>query len=95
MKGESVLIDVTVRPGAKRNALLEEFDGRLKIALQAPPVDGKANSALLDFLASQLKCAKSQLELVAGTTQRNKRIKIIGKSLEEVQTALEVIRETP
>ncbi|MCL4115596.1 UNVERIFIED_CONTAM: hypothetical protein GTU68_058643 [Idotea baltica] len=49
---------------------------RLKIAITAPPVDGKANKHLVKFLAKQFKVAKSQINIVSGETDRDKTVQI-------------------
>jgi uncharacterized protein (TIGR00251 family) len=63
-----------VRPGAKIAAVLGPHDGRLKIAINAPPVEGKANDALLDFLAAVLLRPRRQLRLQKGTAARDKTV---------------------
>jgi uncharacterized protein (TIGR00251 family) len=59
-------------------------DGSLKIRLTAPPVDGAANEALVKFLSDTLSVSKSQVEIVSGHTSREKRVKIIGMSEDDV-----------
>ena len=72
-----VKLSVRVTPGARRNA----FDGlwnetHLKVALQAPAVDGKANEALIDFLSETLEVKKKNIFIVTGQTPRCKLIVI-------------------
>ena len=69
-----MLIDVRVQPKSAQNAIVGLHDGALKIKLNAPPVEGKANKALVQYLAKWLRCPKSALEIVAGQTSRSKRI---------------------
>jgi uncharacterized protein len=71
---EGLLIDVRVQPKSAQNAIVGEHDGALKIKLNAPPVEGKANKALVQCLAKWLRCPKSALEIVSGQTSRSKRI---------------------
>lgn len=71
---EGLLVDIRVQPKSAQNAIVGEHDGALKIKLNAPPVEGKANKALLQFLAKRLHCPKSSLEIVSGQTNRSKRI---------------------
>lgn len=59
-------------------------DGRLKIALAAPPVDGQANKALVAFIASELKTSRSTVRLVSGQTGRRKGAVITGLTPAEV-----------
>lgn len=63
---------VLVVPRASRTRAVGVHDGRLKIQLAAPPTDGQANAALLDYLADSLGVRKSQLELVEGQASRRK-----------------------
>ncbi|MFT3837126.1 MAG: DUF167 domain-containing protein [Myxococcaceae bacterium] len=69
---------VLVQPRASRTKVLGEHDGRLKIALAAPPVDGEANAALVEFLAERVGVKRAQIELLDGLTGRRKRLKITG-----------------
>jgi uncharacterized protein (TIGR00251 family) len=71
---EGLLIDVRVQPKSAHNAIVGEHDGALKIKLNAPPVEGKANKALMQCLAKWLRRPKSSLEIVSGQTSRTKRI---------------------
>jgi len=68
-------------------------DGSLKIRLTAPPVDGAANEALVDFLSRTLDLSKSSIEIVSGHTSREKRVKISGMSEEEVTQLLNTVMQ--
>ncbi|HVW77999.1 MAG TPA: DUF167 domain-containing protein [Alloacidobacterium sp.] len=80
---------VRVQPRARRTALAGVLDGAIKIALAAPPVDGKANEALIRFLAELLGVSRSAVEIVSGDTSRNKVVRISGVSIEQLQQRLE------
>lgn len=69
---------VLVQPRASRTKVVGEHDGRLKIALAAPPVDGEANDALVAFLAEALGVTRSAVELIDGATGRRKRVRVSG-----------------
>lgn len=70
---------VRVTPKASRNKILGVLeDGTVKISLTAPPVDGKANEALVKFLADVLDVPKSNIDIVAGATGRDKLVSIVG-----------------
>ena len=73
-----VRFDVRVAPRSSRDAVLGEYDGALKIALRAPPVEGAANLALVEFLAKELGVAKRDVVLVRGESSRTKRIEVRG-----------------
>jgi uncharacterized protein (TIGR00251 family) len=64
-------LNVKVMPGAKKN-LLKEEGGGIKVYLTAPPVDGKANDALVDFLAEHYNVRVSRIEIIKGLKSRNK-----------------------
>jgi len=81
---------VKVHPRAKKNAITGEVGDALKLALTAPPVDGKANDASMDFFAKLLKVARSSVTIAAGQTSRNKVIRVAGLSAEEVRKRLEI-----
>lgn len=76
--GLGVQVAVHVQPGARRSAVVGEHAGRLKLALQAPPVEGRANAALMAFLAATLRIPKRCVVLVAGERSRDKRVELHG-----------------
>lgn len=76
--GTDWLIDLRVQPRASRTEFAGLFGARLKVRLQAPPVDGRANAALLDFLASACDLPRSRVTLECGQTGRNKRARLHG-----------------
>ena len=71
---EGCTLAVRVQPGAKRTAIIGVFgDGaQLKIALQAPPVDGRANEALIGYLAELFDLPKLSVEIASGQASRSK-----------------------
>ena len=69
----ALLLLLHVQPGARRTALAGIQGGRLKIALRAPPVDGKANAALLHYLADTLQLRRTAVSLSAGPASRARR----------------------
>ncbi len=82
---EGLRLIVKLQPASRRNAILgrvEIADGQqaLKIALTAPPVDGKANTALIAFIAKQFGLAKRSVEIERGLTDRVKRLHLRGDS---------------
>ena len=83
-----VYISLHIQPGAKREAIAGLFGSSLKIALNAPPVDGKSNAALLRFLASKLGVAKKQIELCSGAASRDKRVFVSGVTIEQIKNLL-------
>jgi uncharacterized protein (TIGR00251 family) len=79
---------VKVHPRAKKNAITGEVGDALKLALTAPPVDGKANEACVDFFAKLLKVSRSSVTIAAGQTSRNKVIRVAGLTAEQVRERL-------
>jgi len=71
-----VRLALRVQPGARRSALVGPYGERLKVAVQAPAVDGRANQALLVYLASYLDLRPSAVRLVAGLSSRDKSVLI-------------------
>ena len=86
-------LPVRVHPGAKRDAVTGIHDGALKISLTMPPTDGRANEALIAFIAERLDLPRSSVSLLSGQTSRSKTLRIAGKSAAEVQAALLPIAE--
>lgn len=80
-RGEVLTVDVHVTPRASRSAIQGVHDGCLKVSLDAPPVDGEANAALIALFAKLLKLPKRQVELVRGKQSRRKTLSITGSSV--------------
>lgn len=76
-----MVLALHIQPGAKKTELAGLHGEALKIRLAAPPVDGKANAALLAFLAKACGVSKSAVELVSGETSRSKRVKVRGADM--------------
>ena len=79
-----VTFEVKVHPRAKENAITGQVGDALKVALTAPPVDGKANDACIEFFAKLLKVPRSSVSIVAGLTSRNKVVRVAGLAADEV-----------
>ena len=71
---EGLLIEVRVQPKSSQNALVGIHADAIKVKLTAPPVEGKANKALIQLFAKLLGCPKSAIDIVAGQSSRNKRL---------------------
>jgi uncharacterized protein (TIGR00251 family) len=65
-------------------------DGAIKIRLAAPPVDGAANAALVEFVAEQVGVAKSRVRITAGLTSRRKTVEVDGVTAEQLAGALSI-----
>jgi uncharacterized protein len=79
---------VRVHPRAKRNALNGRLGDALKVSLTAPPLEGKANSACIEFLANLLQVPCSSVTIAAGQSNRNKVIRVAGLTAAEVRKRL-------
>jgi len=79
---------VKVHPRAKKNAITGEVGDTLKLAVTAPPVDGRANQACIEFFANLLKVPRSSVTIASGETSRNKIIRVAGLSAQEVRKRL-------
>jgi uncharacterized protein len=79
---------VKVHPRAKKNAITGEVGNALKLALTAPPVDGKANEACIEFFAKLLNLPRSSVTIASGRTSRNKVIRVAGLTAQQVRDRL-------
>jgi len=77
-RSEGCILPVRAQPGARKNAVLGEHAGALKLAVTAPPEDGRANHALVEFLRELLDLKRSQVDLLTGQTSRDKRFLLCG-----------------
>ena len=83
--GGGVTFAVRVHPRAKKNAITGEVGDALKVSLTAPPIDGKANAACIEFFTSLLKVPRSSVTIASGQTSRQKVIRVAGLSADELK----------
>jgi hypothetical protein len=81
---------VRIHPRAKQNAVTGELGDALKVSLTAPPVDGRANQACIEFFAKLLKVPRSSVTIASGQSNRNKVIRVDGLSAEDVRRRIGV-----
>ena len=86
--GKDVIIRVRVQPKASRSQLRVEEDGRVRVAITAPPVDGAANKALCAFLARHFGLAKRAVTVESGHKNREKAVRLVGIQLNEAKRRL-------
>ncbi|OAG26878.1 DUF167 domain-containing protein [Thermodesulfatator autotrophicus] len=86
--GKGLLLEVYLQPKAKKEEIVGLYQGFLKIKVKSPPVDGKANQALISFLAKKLAIPKKDVKLVAGLTSRHKKVYVEGLEEKEVRKRL-------
>src|SRR5579863_6997769 len=79
---------VKVQPRAKKNAIAGEVGDGLKLALTAPPIEGRANEACIAYFAELLNVPRSSVTIAAGHSNRNKVIRVAGLSASQVTERL-------
>lgn len=88
-KGEQgILLELHIQPQSSKNAVIGLHGSRLKVKIDAPPVDGKANQALIAFFSDIFDLPKSRIELVHGESSRAKTLFVPGLTQEIAQNAL-------
>ena len=90
--GADWLVSVRVQPRASRTEFAGLFGERLKVRLQAPPVDGRANAALLEFMATACDLPRARVTLESGQTGRDKRVRL--HALDSIPAALQSAIDT-
>jgi uncharacterized protein (TIGR00251 family) len=85
---EGCVLPVRAQPGARKTGVLGERAGALRVAVTAPPQDGRANKALVEALAEALGLKRSQVELLGGQTSRDKRYLIRGLKRSDLEDRL-------
>ena len=85
---KKTILDITVSPKSSRSEVTVDGSGKIKVYLNSPPVDGKANAECLNVISKKLKTAKSNIIIERGDHGRNKRISVCGMNLEEVMEKL-------
>ncbi len=82
------VLSLRIVPRASKNAIQGKHGDALKIRLCAPPVDGAANSALVEFLSDALSLPRARVQLLSGATSRNKRVLLVGCSSSSLRSLL-------
>ena len=80
--------DVRVQPRASCSEIVGEYNGAIKVRLSAPPVDGAANDALVNLLASELSVARRNVTIVGGASSRNKTVNVAGVNVASIEALL-------
>jgi len=92
-----VTLAVRAQPGAKKTAIIgvygEGASAQLKVAVQAPPVEGRANSALIAFLAETFALPKNKVEIVSGELSRSKVFMLRGVSFAQAKVILAQVQQ--
>lgn len=88
---EGTILSVRAQAGARKNAVISEHAGALKVCVTAAPEHGKANQAIIAVLAEVLECKRAQIALLSGETSRDKRFLIRGLTATDLQTRLSAL----
>lgn len=83
--GASLTLDILVQPRASRARIGPRHDGRIKIAVTAPPVDGEANAAVIELVAEALGVSRGAIEVIAGVSSRRKTLRIRGVTAAQLE----------
>ena len=84
----TVIFSVRVQPRASKDEIAGEMAGAIKIRLQAPALEGRANEALIEFLAQLLKTTKGAVRILSGERSRVKRLEIRGVTKQQIEGLL-------
>jgi uncharacterized protein (TIGR00251 family) len=85
---------VKVQPRARKNAVTGTMGDALKLALTAPPVEGRANQAVIEFFAELFEIPRSSVTIASGETSRNKVVRIAGLGRAAVEQRLAAVLKT-
>lgn len=88
VEGASVTFWLKVKPRASRDRLMRDSAGELRLELSAPPVEGQANEACVQFLARALRLPQVCVVILTGKKSRRKLVRVTGRSVEETVAAL-------
>ncbi|MBD3322370.1 MAG: DUF167 domain-containing protein [Chitinivibrionales bacterium] len=91
---ESCVVEVFLKPGAKRSRLISVDEGRITVSVTAPASENKANNALIKFLAGQLRLPKSACAVVKGHRSRHKKVAIAGMDPQAIAGKLDQMMKT-
>ncbi len=89
---QGATFQVKVHPRAKKDAIVGEVGDALKLALRAPPLEGRANEACIAFFAELLNVPRSSVTIAAGQSNRNKVIRVAGRTAAQVEARLSANR---
>jgi uncharacterized protein (TIGR00251 family) len=85
---DGVFLSVRVVPRASKNSIQGLYGDALKVRITAPPVEGKANAALVSYLSKELNLPRAQVHIKSGETGRNKTVHLLGVDLNTIESEL-------
>lgn len=89
---EPLHLPLKVVPGSQQTEIVGKLGNRLKVKVQAPPEDGKANRAVMDYIAQELGLQRQQIELVFGTSSPEKLLRIAPQNPDESTRVQQVLK---
>jgi len=89
----AITVEILVQPRASRAKIGPVHDGRIKIAVTAPPVDGEANAAVVELLARRLGIARGDIAVIAGASSRRKTLRIANVTARQIEQLIEELIE--
>lgn len=89
MSDDHITIDVLVKPRSSRGGIDGVEEGKLRVRISAPPVNGKANEQLTEIISDTFKVPKSGVEIIRGRTSRHKTLRVAGLTRESFNNFLE------
>ena len=93
IEGNTVTFWLRIKPRSRRRRLLRNSSGELCLELTAPPVEGKANEAAVDFLAESLDVPRRSIDLVTGAKSRRKLFRVTSGSVQQTIARLEALAQ--
>lgn len=81
-------VSVFAKPRARKSQVVGIRNGRLELAIAAPPAEGAANAALLELVADVLGLPKRDVSLLRGASSKTKQVRVVGRTADEVRTCL-------
>lgn len=85
---QGIVIPVKAHAGARRNGISGEFAGSLRVSVSQAPEKGKANDAIIEVLADQLKLRRNQIELISGPTSPQKKFRVTGVGRTDLESRI-------
>ena len=92
-EGNTITFWLRIKPQSSRHRLVRNSSGELFLELTAPPVEGRANEAAVDFLADALRVPRSSVEIVTGMKSRRKLFRITTRSVQETIARFEALAQ--
>jgi len=90
---KEIILKVYLQPKSSKNEAVGPFRDGIKVKITAPPAEGKANEALIRFLAKKLEVSPSCIEIIRGQHSREKKLRILGDVDQELMKKIDIIKK--